>query len=68
MRHFQRIEPRALVDVDEVQAARVVPDADFARAGRAHVALDDAKLLRSAGFLDDRCSGHVHSLSCPAGP
>ena len=48
------VQAGALVDVDEVQAAGVVANADFARARRADLAVDDVHLLGAAegGDLD----------------
>ena len=51
----------ALVDVDEVQAAGVVPDADLARAGGAHLDVDELHLLRAAVGGDLDRSDHAFS-------
>ncbi len=51
-RHGHRIQARALVGVDEVEADRVMAEADFARAGLADLGLDKLHLLGAAMLGD----------------
>ena len=60
----QRIEPGALVDVDEVETDRGVPDADLAIAGIAHLDVLPCENLGPAGFMDTDCFGHVSVSWC----
>jgi hypothetical protein len=50
--------PDALVDVDEIQPAGLVTDADLPGSRIADLHVDDAELLRPARGLDDRGFGH----------
>mmetsp|Transcript_885 Transcript_885/g.2059 ORF Transcript_885/g.2059 Transcript_885/m.2059 type:complete len:345 (-) Transcript_885:1610-2644(-) len=52
-RQRQRIGAVAVIDVDVVQPAGVVADADLARAGLAHLDVHPLQLLRAARGLDD---------------
>jgi hypothetical protein len=51
-----------VIDVDEVQADRVMADADFAGAGLPHGDVGDLQLLGAAGLGNLDCSAHVSSL------
>ena len=59
--HLQRVQAGAVVDVDEVQADRLVADADFAGARLAHLHVDDLQLFRTAGLGD--LYGFAHGAS-----
>jgi drug/metabolite transporter (DMT)-like permease len=52
-----------VVNVDEVQAHRVVADADFTRAGLAHFDIVEAQLLGPPGLVDADGFAHGH-FSC----
>jgi hypothetical protein len=64
-RHLERIEPAALVGVDEVQAHGLVADADLAGAGVADFHVDDLQFFGAAmavdtdSFAQHRCSLHA---------
>ena len=60
----QRIEPGALVDVDEVETDRGVPDADLALSGIADVDVFPRENLGPAGFMDTDSFGHVSVSWC----
>jgi hypothetical protein len=54
VRQLQRVQAGAVIDVDVVQAAGVMADADFARAGVADFDVSELQLLGAAdsGDLD----------------
>jgi len=54
-RHRERIEPAALVGVDEVQAHRLVADPDLAGAGVTDIDLDELEFLGTAIAVDADC-------------
>ena len=66
MGHLQRIKTAALINVDEVQAAGMVTDANLAGARCAHGAVNDLVSLRPAGGLDD--NGLCHGCFPPFSP
>jgi hypothetical protein len=51
-RHRQRVGAGALVDVDEVEADRMVADADLAGARVAHRQIDELHLFGAADLVD----------------
>ncbi len=51
-RHRQRIDAAALVDVDEVDAAGLMPDANLTGARLAHLDIDQLHQFRAAGGFD----------------
>ena len=53
MGHGQRVKARTLIDIDEIQPAGMVADADFTRAGFTDRAVDDLVGLWPARGLDD---------------
>ena len=57
-RHGHGVETAALIDIDVVQPHRLVADADFARAGLAHVDLNELELF-GATMLGDLNSAGV---------
>jgi hypothetical protein len=65
-RELDGVKPAAVIGVDVVETDRGVADADFARAGRRQVGVDQLHDLRTAGLFDangfhdpsvERCSG-----------
>ncbi len=63
-RHRERIEPAALVGVDEVEADGLVADADLAGAGLADLDVDDLEFLGTAGRIDANGFAHGGKVSC----
>ena len=61
-RHLQLVQAAALVDVDEVQADGLVPDADLAGAGFAHLHVDQFHLFGAALLADLDRFAHVSLL------
>ena len=57
-RHGEGVQASALVNVNEVQADRVVADADLAGAGVAHGHVHEFELFRAAGLVDADGLGH----------
>jgi hypothetical protein len=58
MRQRTGIQPGAEIDIDVVQADRMLADGDLVRAGRGHVHVDELHDFRSAVLIDPDCLGH----------